>query len=192
MTEKDAFAGRKKGQEEEYFRKQEQALIGQMRARQQAEAERQQMAEALGLADDEILRELQALGYTRETVSLLHLAPLVQVAWAEGKVTEGERRLIHDLARSRGIEAGSPVDQRLTEWLDERPAEDFFERTLRIIRALLQALPPDERAVGRRDLLSHCAQVAAASGGFLGFGNVSEAEQALLDRIAAELERDLP
>lgn len=192
MTEKDAFAGRKKGQEEEYFRKQEQALIGQMRARQQAEAERQQMAEALGLADDEILRELQALGYTRETVSLLHLAPLVQVAWAEGKVTEGERRLIHDLARSRGIEAGSPVDQRLTGWLDERPAEDFFERTLRIIRALLQALPPDERAVGRRDLLSHCAQVAAASGGFLGFGNVSEAEQALLDRIAAELERDLP
>src|SRR5688572_10184253 len=128
MTEKDAFASRKKGQEEEYFRKQEQALIEQMRARQQAEAERQQMAEALGLADDEILRELQALGYTRETVSLLHLAPLVQVAWAEGKMTEGERRLIHDLARSRNIEAGSPVDQRLTEWLDQRPAEDFFER----------------------------------------------------------------
>jgi hypothetical protein len=192
MTEKDAFAGRKKGQEEEYFRKQEQALIEQMRARQQAEAERQQMAEALGLADDEILRELQALGYTRETVSLLHLAPLVQVAWAEGKVTEGERRLIHDLARSRGIEAGSPVDQRLTGWLDERPAEDFFERTLRIIRALLQALPPDERAARRRDLLSHCAQVATASGGLLGYGKVSEAEQTLLDRIAAELERDPP
>jgi len=192
MTEKDAFASRKKGQEEEYFRKQEQALIEQMRARQQAEAERQQMAEALGLTDDEILRELQALGYTRETVSLLHLAPLVQVAWAEGKVTEGERRLIHDLARSRSIGAGSPVDQRLTEWLDKRPAEDFFERTLRIIRALLQALPPNERSARRRDLLSHCAQVATASGGLLGFGTVTEAEQALLDRIAAELERGLP
>lgn len=192
MTEKDAFAGRKKGQEEEYFRKQEQALIEQMRARQQAEAERRQMAEALGLADDEILRELQSLGYTRETVSLLHLAPLVQVVWAGGKVTDGERRLIYDLARSRGIEAGSPADQRLTEWLNERPAGDFFERTLRIIRALLQALPPDERAASHSDLLSRCAQVAAASGGILGLGKVSEDEQALLDRIAAELGRELP
>jgi hypothetical protein len=84
------------------------------------------MAEALGLADDEILRELQALGYTSETVSLLHLAPLIQVAWAGGKVTEGERRLIYDLARSRSIEADSPADQRLTEWLDARPAGDFL------------------------------------------------------------------
>lgn len=192
MTEKDAFAGRKKGQEEEYFRKQEQTLIERMRAHQQAEAERQQMAEALGLDNDEILRELQSLGYTRETVSLLHLAPLVQVAWAEGKVTEGERRLIYDLARSRSLEAGSPADQQLTEWLDERPVEDFFERTLRIIRALLQALPPDERAARRLDLLSNCSQVATASGGLLGFGKVSEAEQAFLDRIAAELERGLP
>jgi hypothetical protein len=30
------------------------------------------------------------------------------------------------------------------------------------------------------------------TGGLLGFGTVTEAEQALLDRIAAELERDLP
>ena len=33
------------------------------------------MAERTGVADEEILRDLEALGYTPETVVLLHLVP---------------------------------------------------------------------------------------------------------------------
>jgi len=191
MTEKDAFADRKRAQEEEYFRKKEQELIAKMRRRAEAEAERQRMAEATGIADEEVLRDLQELGYTRESVTLLHLAPLVQVAWGEGKVTERERELILEVARLRGVAEGQPAYQKLTEWLDHRPSEEFFQKTLRLLRAVLEALPPEQQQDTRRDLVSYCTQVAAASGGILGLGNkISEAEQALLERIAAELERD--
>jgi len=45
------------------------------------EVERKQMAEAVGADDPKIFQELQELGYTRDTVKLLYLVPLVHVAW---------------------------------------------------------------------------------------------------------------
>ncbi len=73
---------------------------------------------------------------------LLHLVPLIQTAWAEGGVTQKERDLIVRAARSRGIERGSSADQQLIRWLTERPSEELFEKTLRAIRAILQAARP--------------------------------------------------
>ena len=61
-----------------------------------------------------------------------------------------------------------------------------------MISALLQTLPPEQRETGKRDIASHCAKVAEASGGFIGFlgrRRVCTEERELLARIAAELER---
>ena len=41
-----------------------------------------------GLSDPELLRDLNELGFTPETVTLLPLVPIVQVAWAEGGVSD--------------------------------------------------------------------------------------------------------
>lgn len=176
--------------EEEYFLRMEQELIANMRRSRKAEAERRQLAEALGIEDEVVLRDLQNLGYTCESASLLPLIPLIQVAWAEGYVSNLERRFILEIARSHGIERGSGADQKLGQWLDHRPTEEFFETSLRAIAALLQTLTQEQREVGRRDLISFCAGTAAASGGIMGLGNkISDEEQALLDHIAAELYR---
>jgi hypothetical protein len=189
VTERDAFAARGRALEEEYFRKREQDLIEKLRKRAAAEAERARLGEQAGVADEEILQDLQEIGYTPETVMLLHLVPLVQMAWAEGGVSDRERALIVEAARARGIEAGSPADRQLAEWLTSRPSERLFERTLRAIRAFLQARPAAEREATRRELLSDSAAIASASGGVLGFGAVSAEERALLARLSDELER---
>ena len=189
MTDRDAFAARGRALEEEYFRKREQDLIEKLRRRAAAEAERHRLGEQAGVADEEILQDLQDLGYTPETVMLLHLVPLVQMAWAEGGVSDSERALILEAARARGVEAGSPADRQLADWLTSRPSERLFERTLRAIRAFLQARPADEREATRRELLSDSAAIASASGGVLGFGAVSAEERALLARLTNELER---
>lgn len=191
MTDRDPFGDRKRGQEEDYFRRRDQELIAKMRRRAEVEAERRRMAEATGIADEEVLRDLQELGFTPESVRLLHLAPLVQIAWAEGKVTARERELILKVARLRGVEEGQPTYQKLAEWLDHRPSEEFFQGTLHVLRAMLMALPPQQREASQRDLVSYCTQVAAASGGIFGLSSkISEAEQASLERVAAELQRD--
>lgn len=188
MPERDAFADRGRGLEEEYFRKREAELVEKLRQRHAADATRQQLSEQAGVADTEILQDLQELGYTPETVSLLYLVPLVEVAWAEGGVSDRERELIVEAARARGIEAGSTADALLTEWLTTEPSEQVFERNLRVIRAILAARPEAEREASRSDLLSTATAVAEASGGVLGFRAVSPEERALLARISQELE----
>jgi hypothetical protein len=189
MSDKDAFAERRRGLEEEYFHKKEKELLEKLRHRMQAEAERGQMAEALGVQDTEILSDLQDLGYTRETVTLLHLVPLLQVAWADGDVTMRERDLILKLAGSRGIVEGSTAYQQLVGWLTQRPSEQFFQDTLRIIAGLFEALPPEQQAAGKRDLVSYSTNLASISGGILGLGKISRHEQEVIERITAELEQ---
>ncbi|MFY9609782.1 MAG: hypothetical protein WAU45_14335 [Blastocatellia bacterium] len=190
MSSKDAFAERRRGLEEEYFHKKEKELLEKLRLRMRTEAEREQMAEALGVQDIGILSDLQALGYTRDTVALLHMVPLIQVAWADGNVAERERDLILELAGARGLQEGSAAYQQLTDWLTSKPSEEFFEDTLRIVAKLFQALPPEQQAASKRDLVSYSADIASISGGILGLGRkVSREEREVIERIAAELEK---
>jgi tellurite resistance protein len=185
----ELFGDRRRALEDQYFRKREQEIREKLQRRHAQEATRQRMAERTGVADEEILRDLETLGYAPETVMLLHLVPLVQLAWAEGIVDDRERALIIEAARSRGIDEGSAADRQLTDWLKTRPSDDFFEGTLRAIGTILHLRPADERDAAERDLLSYSTAIASASGGILGFGKISPQERAVLARISNELER---
>ena len=145
VTDRDAFADRGRSLEEEYFHRKEREVIDKMRVRAAAEDQRRRLGEKAGVADEDVLRDLQELGYTPETVMLLHLVPLIQTAWAEGGVSDKERALIVKAARSRGITEGTPCDQQLNMWLAQRPSDEMFEKSLRVIRTILQAQPADAR-----------------------------------------------
>jgi hypothetical protein len=160
-----------------------------MRVRAAGEEQRRRLGQETGVGDDDVLRDLQELGYTPETVMLLHLVPLIQTAWAEGGVTQKERDLIVKAARSRGITAGSPADQQLDLWLAQRPSDELFEKTLRAIRTILQAQPDDARAASEKDLLALASAIATASGGIVGFHAVSDEERQILAHISEELKK---
>jgi len=187
MSTKDIFAEREQGFEEEYFLRKERELIEKMHHKLADEKVRQQMEEATGIHDAEVIEALQELGFTPETVQLLHVVPLVQVAWASGKMHEKEREMVIAAARQRGVAPGSPADLQLNAWLTHQPPHSFFENTLRAIRIFIAALPAEQQADAPRDLLSYCLRIAEASGGFLGFGKISESERQALEEIAAAL-----
>jgi len=175
--------------EEEYFHRKEREIIEKMRVRAAADEQRRRLGQETGVANDDVLHDLQDLGYTPETVMLLHLVPLIQIAWAEGGITQKERDLIVKAARSRGITAGSPADQQLDLWLAQRPSDELFEKTLRAIRTILQAQPDDARAASEKDLLSLASAIANASGGIIGFRAVSDEERQILAHISEELKK---
>lgn len=189
MTDRDAFAERGRSLEEEYFHRKEREIIEKMRVRAAADEQRRRLGQETGVANDDVLHDLQDLGYTPETVMLLHLVPLIQIAWAEGGITHKERDLIVKAARSRGITAGSPADQQLDLWLAQRPSDELFEKTLRAIRTILQAQPDDARAASEKDLLSLASAIATASGGIVGFRAVSDEERQILAHISEELKK---
>ena len=189
MTDRDAFAERGRSLEEEYFHRKEREIIEKMRVRAAADEQRRLLGQETGVANDDVLHDLQDLGYTPETVMLLHLVPLIQIAWAEGGITQKERDLIVKAARSRGITAGSPADRQLDLWLAQRPSGELFEKTLRAIRTILQAQPDDVRAASEKDLLSLASAIATASGGIVGFHAVSDEERQILAHISEELKK---
>jgi universal stress protein E len=178
-------------EEEDYFRKLDAELIDRLRRRAALEEERRLLAKVSGINDQEILLDLEKLGYNRDTIILLHLVPLVHVAWMSGSVTERERERILAIARLRGVKEGTPAHRQLEGWLGQRPPEAFFQRSLRAIRMVLQALPARERKARKNDLIQYCTAIASASSGLFGLGpRICAAERKLLRQIAAELERD--
>jgi hypothetical protein len=189
MPVKEFLGDRRRNQEEEYFQRQEQQLVARLQQQNREAADRERMAERLGVSDPEVLRDLQTLGFTSDTVGLLHLIPLLEVAWAEQGVSESERGLILAAARAHGIDEGSPADHQLATWVTTRPSPAFFATCLRAIGELLRSRPSDEQDASRRNLLSESLAIASASGGILGLGKVSNEERQVLARLTAELER---
>ncbi|MDX2029479.1 MAG: hypothetical protein SF339_02350 [Blastocatellia bacterium] len=188
MTHPYLHKSRPSEAQEQYFQQKEAELMARMETRRKQAHELKELAAETGIADEEILAILQELGYTRDTVSILHFVPLVQVAWASGSVTPKERQTALRLVEWRGIAPGSPAWRQLNEWLDVRPSEEFFLTTLRLIRHILDDETQLEGVGHRTDLISFCIRIATASGGFLGSGsNVSEGERGALDQIVEEL-----
>ena len=126
---------------------------------------------------------------TRQT-RLFAIVPVVQVAWAEGGVSPAERRLIVELARSRGIESGSPADQQLTAWLDRRPPASVFERATRLIRAMLDQHGAAAMDLSADGLIKYAESIASASGGMLGIGRISAEERKILENLASKLKKE--
>ena len=187
MADHDAFQDRGRALEEEYFRKKNRELVEKMQRDAADEQARQALQAKTGLTDPESLRELQSLGFSADTVTLLPFVPVVRVAWAEGGVTDAERQAITKLARARGIDAGTPADRQLSEWLARCPEEHVFTRATRLIGAMLDVPGQVPVGVTADNLVKDCENIAAASGGLFGLRKVSDDERALLHSIAAAL-----
>ena len=183
----DPLSDRRRTREEDYFQKKDRELIEKMRRQAKAEEELRELGARVGVTDPDVIHELAELGFTPDTVKLLPLIPVLEMAWAEGGVTASERKLLIDVARARGIEAGSAADRQLAEWLERQPPESLYQRARRLIGALF--------ASGGRfdltsdDILKYCEAIAEASGGLFGIGRVSSEERATLARIADEIKK---
>ncbi len=191
MVQKDAFKERERSLEERYFHKKD----AELRKKLHDQATLGELAVALGekleVDDPELLKRIGDLGVTLETGGAFLLAPLVQVAWAEGSVTANEREAVLKAAQVRGIEPGTPAHQQLEQWLQRRPPDELFDSALAAIKAGLSVLDPQEQAERMGRLVAACRQVASASGGvpeWFGMGgSISGREAQMLEEIVGRL-----
>jgi hypothetical protein len=186
MPDDNPLAERGRSLEEDHYRRRDRELIEKLKQSVAAKEARQELGKVTGLADD-LLQELHDLGFTPQTVPLLPLVPVLQMAWAEGGITPKERELVVQLARSRGIAEGSAADRQLNEWMIKRPDAAVFARAGRLIGAMLAAGTTDAATLSADDLVKHCEAIAGASGGVFGIGSISAEERKLLAAIAKDL-----
>ena len=189
MSDHDSLAERGRALEEDYFRKKDRELIEKLRRASEEARVRSDLSKSSGITDQAMLTDLLELGLDADTVSLLPLVPVVELAWAEGGITPAERQLVLSLARSRGIAEGSPADLRLKGWMDSQPSPEQLKKATRVMSAVLGSDTPVAKDLTADQLVKYCEQIASASGGLFGlpFRAVSMEEQALLARIAGDL-----
>lgn len=187
MTEHEFLDDRRRASEDDYFRKKDRELIEKMRAAAAADHMKSELSTKTGLSDPALLEELDALGFTPDTISVLPLVPIVEMAWAEGGITPAERTLLIKFARERGITEGSPADRQLSDWMARQPSTDVFARATRLIRAMLDTGSPVGGKLTADDLIKYSESIAHASGGILGIGKISPEERATLAKIVDAL-----
>lgn len=171
--------------EEAFFRKQHEQQLARLREQQERAEARDALCAASGITDDmELIDRLVDLGIRAETLAALTLIPLVEVAWADGKMEPREREAVLRGAQSSGLEPGSPSYGLLEIWTQDRPAPDLMQTWRDYIAALCAELTSEQRAHLEQRILGRARAVAEAAGGFLGLGNKVSAEE---ERVLAEL-----
>ena len=186
LINEDGITEHIRAHEDEYFRKTDRELIENLRRADATAKTRQALEQETGIHDPDMLRDLALLGFTPETIGLLPLVPVLQVAWAKAGISTAERKLVVDLARSRGIRPGGAADRQLAELLDSKPSEETFHKATRLICAIIDA-PEHQVDVTTHELIEYCDKIAHASGGIFGIGAVSHEERAVLEEITAAL-----
>jgi len=176
-----------KAREEVYSRQKEAELLEKLRRKFHEEHDREQLAEEVGVHNNQVLMAFEELGFTRETVTILHLVPLVQVAWSDGGVSEGERSKIREIAALRGVMPGAPGYVLLEKLLRTRPSERAFDVCWRVIRAMFASWPEEKRRTLEVSLPAYAVEVARISGGLLGFRSISADERTAVQRVAREI-----
>jgi tellurite resistance protein len=185
----DSISIRGRSEEEQYFLKAEGELLEKVRARAAKEDERKALGHFHGVEDPDILAAFDEAGYDRDSVQVIHLVPLIQIAWADGSVSKEERAELLAIAAARDVVEGSAAHAKLLSWLDSPPSALFFSRTMHIITRLVEVFPEAKRQALHGDVMNTALAVASASGGFLGLGSkVSSTEKALLDKFAKAFE----
>jgi hypothetical protein len=161
---KDIFRERERGEEQAYFRKLDAELIAKLRHKAKFSEIAHALAEKLQADEPELLERIQKLGVTLDTGSAFILAPLVEVAWVDGDVSDAERDIILRIAKQRGVEPGSSDYQQLLDWLAHRPSDEVFQTALEAIRIGLSVLPPEEAEQRIATMIKACEDVAHAAG----------------------------
>lgn len=187
MFEKVRDSARARQHDGAYSRWRTEKESEQAHRRAEIQRHRQLMGQALGVFNHEVLTDLQLAGFTAETIVLLEFAPLVQIAWADGAVSNRQRDLIFRIATREFVSEDTPAHGRLTGWLERCPCDDVFDVCLFAIHAKLEPLGPEVRATLQRKLVHDCTAVALVADGVLGDHKISMDEGRVLARILASL-----
>lgn len=144
------------------------------------------LAQALGITDRGLARVLTAFGFDQTCAPLVAWIPAIELAWIGG-LTAPERHRLLGLVHGRHGVLDPRAEVLLRRCLARRPAHALFRAARRVLRAQLEALPPDERPALRARVIGPCTELAQVSGGLLGLAAVSEDEQDWLLALADDL-----
>lgn len=170
--------------ENAFFLDQDNKIVERLRAQNEEKISMDALRERASIDDESTLRKLYEIGLSADAWAALELLPLVEVAWADGKVDEPERDAILRAAHDDGILKGTDEHALLEGWLTRRAGHERLDAWIDYVQGMMKSFDDAERAQFKKNLLGKARAIAESAGGFLGFNKISEPEQRMLDRLA--------
>lgn len=144
--------------------------------------------------EDKLREDLRQLGLDEESYRVLVLLPLIQVAWADGRMQSAEVQEIERVAAE--FHTADNVNARavLQRWLRTPPSDAELRMGMELLIELARRqgnLGGDLTALTLQDLLELCHRVARAAGDLFGLTDpVSREERDVLEQLADRLSID--
>ena len=145
---------------------------------------RQRLSGVTGTTEEDLLDQLVDLGFSEDNLEAIRYAPIAEVAWASGKVTQFEQVFAVSAGLSSDMLNVPVAFDLFQSWLLKRPEKTLWSAWEQYTADRMARLDQvKEREFGRR-LHEIATRVALASGGLLDQGEICIAERRVLDRIA--------
>lgn len=167
--------------EDQFFFQKDRVLQEQLKVLQKEQESAEVLSKVSGISDKAVLKELVDHDVRPETLAALCLVPIIEVAWADGKVDDKERDAVLSSAKKNGLDADHEM---ILEWLKKRPGPRLFTVWKKYIKGLAKVLDATAMSKLEADILAHAVAVAEASGRFLGLTDpISRDERKVLREI---------
>lgn len=176
----ELLSERRRALEDEFFRRQDEALISRLRSEQKRTEARAALKDATGITDAKLLDELLDADVCASGIAAFALVPLVEVAWADGKLDPNERAAILSSAEKEGLVSGTAGHRMLQTWLDSPTAPSLLRAWLDYTKTLCRGMSDDSKAKLHSRVIGRARAVAEAAGGLLGIGAISSEEHEVL------------
>jgi hypothetical protein len=177
---KKGLEGRARALEGAFFARQEQELIDGLRSQR----DKEDLERATGIHDPKLLDLAAGEGIRVDTLVALLLAPMVEIAWADGRVTTLERHTFHEELRGLGIRPDGPAGQILERWLEVGPPEGLMEAWFAYVAELGRTMETGVFGQLGDHIVRLCRSEADSDGGVLRIGRrPSRAEAAIIEQV---------
>ena len=161
---KDMFKQRELYLEEEYFRKKDFALLEKLKAVFNKNLDKESIRKATGVTNEPLLDALVEMQLDGDLIKAFQLYPLVEIAWADGGLSESEARSVLAAGEKEGITPGSRAYRRLEERLRSGPDPEARKVWFLYAEELKKVLSPSELDKFRKDLLERARGIVVATG----------------------------
>lgn len=179
----DSLHQRGKALEDRFFVQKDKELLEKLRQQRLDQVTKEDISKATGITDEQLLERLVEMEINVQTLTALSVVPLVEIAWADGKMDDKERAAILSAADDAGIAKDAPGYRLLNEWLNDPPEPALLAVWKDYVAALAHTLDQAGYDQVRDNLISRARKVAEAAGGFLGMKKISDAEQKKLNEL---------
>lgn len=160
----DIFHKRAVYLEEEYFRKKEFELLEKLRGIFKKQQDKEALRSATGVTDDALLDRMVAINASGEGFAAFQLYPLIELAWADGDLSESEVAAVLMAGEQQGLRAGTKAFEMLEHRLREGPNPEARKIWFLYADEMRKHLTPRELEMLRDDLLERARAVVAATG----------------------------